>query len=358
MAKYPDEIVVLPVVQGRDLAQGILGDVVKAEDHNAGWREIEAIETELGINPKGSDADVRARLDRIDNAISQPKVDQIIAGENITIDPTSGQGVVTINAIVPSAAGQMTVQKVVATDGSGDYSALGGGTVFLRAGIYNISGPINLARNIVLRGDYGGTILYRVGTGYNMISVPSLYDPPANIVVCCLNFDGIDDTSFYDVVCAAGENVRFSFLRWLKPTSYSFAFISGANVNGRNMIVERCSFLPIVTAVDLYQYWAVVRFCSFNCANVSAASNKIINMRSFFTVVDSCFFYDKALNQRGIGVFMDTSNLSVVNNVFHSIYAPVQGADGSNNMFTNNRQVGCYTSYSGYGTGAIGFNIG
>jgi len=187
MAKYPDEIVVLPVVQGRDLAQGILGDVVRADHHNAAWREIEAIETELGLNPKGSDADVRARLDRIDNAISQPKVDQIIAGENITIDPTSGQGVVTINAIVPSAAGQMTVQKVVATDGSGDYncdgtddqveiqqaiddvSALGGGTVFLRAGVYNISASIVLKRNICLCGDPGGTILYRVSTGYPLI---------------------------------------------------------------------------------------------------------------------------------------------------------------------------------------------
>lgn len=69
MPDYPNSIVTLPTVEGRDLSQGKLGDNVKAEDQNKGWREIEAIETELGTLPKGSFADVKTRLNDVDSKI-------------------------------------------------------------------------------------------------------------------------------------------------------------------------------------------------------------------------------------------------------------------------------------------------
>jgi len=77
MASYPNSIASPREVENKS---GVVYDadkttIVYAEDVNNANDEIVAIETELGTNPKGSDADVKTRLNRID------------AG-NVTIDNT------------------------------------------------------------------------------------------------------------------------------------------------------------------------------------------------------------------------------------------------------------------------------
>jgi len=79
MASYPSSTFVPRTVANKS---GVSYDDTKttilfAEDINYTTAEIVAIETELGTNPKGSDADVKTRLDRLD------------AG-NVTLDSTPG----------------------------------------------------------------------------------------------------------------------------------------------------------------------------------------------------------------------------------------------------------------------------
>jgi hypothetical protein len=71
MADYPNSIVSPRAVVNKS---GVTYDATKtdtlfAEDVNDPNAEIVAIETELGTNPKSSDADVAARLDRIEGEI-------------------------------------------------------------------------------------------------------------------------------------------------------------------------------------------------------------------------------------------------------------------------------------------------
>jgi len=90
MTAYPGSIYVPRVVVDRDLSQGILGDIVLAEDHNKDANEIVAAETELGLNPKGAKADVKTRLDDVDAAIATRPVIKIY--DHYTAGPITQNG--------------------------------------------------------------------------------------------------------------------------------------------------------------------------------------------------------------------------------------------------------------------------
>lgn len=71
---YPDEKVTFRRVVGENLAEGIAGDTIKSDDHNNKAEVIENIEDTLGLNPEGSEATVRARLDAIETALGALKL--------------------------------------------------------------------------------------------------------------------------------------------------------------------------------------------------------------------------------------------------------------------------------------------
>jgi len=85
VAEYPNNIKTFRRVVNRDLSQGILGDIVLAEDHNEKAEEIEAIEQTLGINPQGSFSTVKDRLDDIEKkAQYRIRTGYIDTSENLT----------------------------------------------------------------------------------------------------------------------------------------------------------------------------------------------------------------------------------------------------------------------------------
>jgi len=88
MAEYPNGIKSFRRVVNRDLSQGIIGDIVLAEDHNEKAEEIEAIEQTLGVNPQGSFGSVKERIEAIE-ALPTPAIYTEGIEENTDI---TGQG--------------------------------------------------------------------------------------------------------------------------------------------------------------------------------------------------------------------------------------------------------------------------
>jgi len=102
-ADYPNAIKTFTVKQ-----DGV--DDVMADHVNALQDEITAIETELGTNPKGDKADVKTRLDDIENSIDD------LAGANRTIETVKGNADALVahsaNAVLDHPDGSVTDTKI------------------------------------------------------------------------------------------------------------------------------------------------------------------------------------------------------------------------------------------------------
>jgi hypothetical protein len=89
-ASYPGAIVSGAALPST-IADGTSQATVHAQYHNQAHDEIKAIEAELGILPKGTDASVRARLDKINPAspsaytVTNTTTDRTIDANSTTI---------------------------------------------------------------------------------------------------------------------------------------------------------------------------------------------------------------------------------------------------------------------------------
>lgn len=128
MASYPNSIYSPRIVENRS---GVSfnpnkTNVFFAEDKNNSDAEIVAIETELGLNPKGTKASVRARLDDIDSALAgkQPSGDYItgLTGDVVATGPGSVPATIANNAVTNAKAAQMATKtyKGRTSAGTGD----------------------------------------------------------------------------------------------------------------------------------------------------------------------------------------------------------------------------------------------
>lgn len=116
MPTYPGAIASLQTVtRTSDASAGAATEPVAVV--NAASREIEAIETELGVNPSGASATVAARLDALDTTVSGKANTSdvaelardavglaLTAGAGITVTPNDGADTITVatSAILPT----------------------------------------------------------------------------------------------------------------------------------------------------------------------------------------------------------------------------------------------------------------
>lgn len=104
-----------------------LTDRIFAEDITKEDAEVVAVETELGLNPKGSDASVRARLDRMDGApgvaYAAGSIQQAASDAEVNSDSSSYVKVKEIE--IGAVGGVFTVSfQLKAVDGGTAYGRL------------------------------------------------------------------------------------------------------------------------------------------------------------------------------------------------------------------------------------------
>ena len=90
---YPNDKETFRRVVGEDLSQGIPGDVIKAEDHNAPVDLLERLQDILGLNPQGSYESVASRLSALSSRFVFDKY-FFVGPHNITYSETSWNGII------------------------------------------------------------------------------------------------------------------------------------------------------------------------------------------------------------------------------------------------------------------------
>lgn len=245
MADYPGAITVLPLVEGRDLAAGILGDVVKSEDMNKHFRETEAIENELGINPKGIHADVAARLVAIEGA----------AGGGVNCATATVGESEDCDYVIDADNPEIEINHAIS-----DVSATGGGVVFVKGGTYLLQAPIIPLSNVILEGEGNATKFMRGALGIKLFFHYFTNPVVENMVFrnFCVDTAGAQstDVAFY---FEGPAKMRFDHINFYGDGDYGLHLWE----LGRHYIISHCNFSGFKFPVVAHNASVDVNNCIF-----------------------------------------------------------------------------------------------
>lgn len=251
-------------------------------------KEISDIEFFLGLQPQGSFANVASRLSSLETLASRKTYQCIVSPDGSNADYANIQ-----DAIIHVAS-------------------LGGGTVFIRSGIYIIDYMINIpiTGNITLLGEGRGTILKPRNVGYSFIGSGDLSTWTPNISLMNLTFDG-------SLAVAPFENFLF--------------MLSTDRLSVINCIFQHCGSV----AIDMYQ--------SRNALFLRCTFNDMFNIyvRDQATAYNNMYIgctFDKS-SSGGEGFLMYGKHNIISNCTFKGMGYNIQCA-GQRNIFSNNVFVG------------------
>ncbi|MCC4768774.1 DNRLRE domain-containing protein [Methanosarcina sp. DH2] len=296
------------------------------------------------------------------------------AQNTITVNPTSGSGAQTaINNAINSAASGATASNP--------------GVVVLTAGTYEISAPIILKSNVVLKGSGDDTIIFAKGSVCNSASSPAyIYGSGvSNVEVShlqfkssatspsdgghgdyrnCIKFASVTNSKVHDIL----------FTRYLYSDGVRISKSSGIEVyNCRMKSVghDGVSFLSGTKDSRMYNCYVEVQTNTGvrvdNCANIEVDHNTFtgsagsgwccVELENTLTNVDVhhniMHDYKGSSSSAGIGNWNAKGSISVRDNVMWNVSPYVEVGSGSNTLGPSDHSVENWVA-KGYGYGSLG----